>query len=236
MPIKNILIEKNISLDKLIAEFEAEFAQLTRGVKVGFSSLIRKGVPTKEAVLALFDESGYEQLVQGMVDKYGELIKYSVQLGKAVGVPLVLPARSLALIELVKENTLIHFDHLKDAVANNMLDAGLRMEIEGTPLRTIIAELTGDLENIAHKFGAEAHTGASIFDRTIKSEQFKEAGIELFVYVGPNDGKTRDECLEALAAGAVTREDINGLAVSFSGGGGYNCRHEFLPYVEEIDG
>jgi hypothetical protein len=50
-----------------------------------------------------------------------------------------------------------------------------------------------------------------------------------YIYIGPNDEKTRDECLEYINAGRLTRQQI----VSKFGekvlnkGGGFNCRHKW---------
>jgi len=239
MSIEIILNTKNNYLDDLLIEFEKEFTALSRYIKPRLAALIRQGVPTREAVAAVFDEAGYTQLVQGLIDKYDELIKYGAALGKAAGIPLVLTERSLALLELIKETEFDKILGSRESIINTIIDAGLRREIEGADLRGIIADIESKVEELGRRIGAEAHTGASIFDRTIKSEQFKEAGIELFVYVGPNDEVTRDSCKSILGDPRQhigwTRDEIDASEVSFITGGGYNCRHEFLPFVPEVD-
>jgi len=49
-----------------------------------------------------------------------------------------------------------------------------------------------------------------------------------YVYIGPVDDKTRDVCLEMVAAGALTRKEIDArFPGAFVDGGGFNCRHRW---------
>jgi len=57
---------------------------------------------------------------------------------------------------------------------------------------------------------------------------------KLFIYEGPNDDKTDDYCLEMLAAGPLTYEQIESqFPGTFTAGGHFNCRHSWEPYVRE---
>ena len=57
-----------------------------------------------------------------------------------------------------------------------------------------------------------------------------------YVYEGPQDERTRDECVEMGAAGALTRAQIE---EQFPGGfvdrGGYACRHQWVPVAAADD-
>ena len=239
MSIETVLNEKNKLLDTMLAEFSREFETMTRGVRASIAALVRHGIPTRESIIQVFDDAGYTDMVQVFVDKYDALIKQSVALGKEVGIPFVLTDRSLDLLGMIKEVEIGKMLSARESIVNTIIDIGLRREIEGASLRNIIADIESNIEELGRRIGAEAHTGASIFDRTIKSEQFKEAGIEKFVYVGPRDDKTRDSCLSVLGDSRQqvgwTRDEIDASEVSFIGGGGYNCRHEWLPFVEEVE-
>jgi hypothetical protein len=48
-----------------------------------------------------------------------------------------------------------------------------------------------------------------------------------YIYIGPADEKTRDFCLTAIQAGAITMAQIEsmGWRSSLTDGGGINCRH-----------
>ena len=52
----------------------------------------------------------------------------------------------------------------------------------------------------------------------------------LYVYEGPSDDRTRDECLAMIAAGALTRAEVEAqFPGAFVDGGGFNCRHSWVP-------
>ena len=56
-----------------------------------------------------------------------------------------------------------------------------------------------------------------------------------YVYIGPVDEKTRDECLQMASAGRLTLDQIKsqfGEAVLVDGGG-FNCRHKWEIASEE---
>lgn len=56
-----------------------------------------------------------------------------------------------------------------------------------------------------------------------------------YIYVGAIDDKTRDICLEMWEAGELTQAQIEGKgwANTLVEGGGFNCRHQWLPVEAE---
>jgi hypothetical protein len=81
-------------------------------------------------------------------------------------------------------------------------------------------------------------TQVSIYGRQLQAMSTEDLGPEqAYMYVGPADGRTRDWCLERYGK-VYTRAEIeamdnNQLPNPFITGGGYNCRHSFLPVVSE---
>ena len=74
--------------------------------------------------------------------------------------------------------------------------------------------------------------GFSRLGRTATREIFKEVPNQKFLYVGPLDGKTREECYNVLVnqGDGLTSAQIDRLdGVSFSDGGGWGCRHQWVP-------
>ena len=56
-----------------------------------------------------------------------------------------------------------------------------------------------------------------------------------YQYIGALDGKTRPACLKMMAAGDITKAEIEATFGSdvFINGGGYNCRHKWEIASEE---
>ena len=70
------------------------------------------------------------------------------------------------------------------------------------------------------------------FARTTTAKLFEDVPGQKFEYVGPNDEVTRDVCVATLEmqGEGMTMAEIEAEApVSFADGGGFNCRHEWVP-------
>ena len=70
------------------------------------------------------------------------------------------------------------------------------------------------------------------FARTTTAKLFEDVPEQKFEYVGPNDEVTRDVCqatLEMQGEGMTIAEIEAEAPVSFADGGGFNCRHEWVP-------
>ena len=68
------------------------------------------------------------------------------------------------------------------------------------------------------------------FSRTTTAKLFQDVPEQKFEYVGPDDEVTRDECVTGLAAGQITADQIpSETDTTIEGGGGFNCRHEWIP-------
>lgn len=74
------------------------------------------------------------------------------------------------------------------------------------------------------------NTRLNTYSRIATNTMMKDAPSDTkYVYVGPIDERTRDECLRYASAGALTEEQIkaNGWTASLVDGGGINCRHKW---------
>lgn len=243
MSVQSILNDKNKYFDDLIRSFERDFKTFSRVIKADLAVLIRQGRLERQFIDAMFQDAELSQLIADFVSKYDEVIRFTKELSQQMGVPFVLPRESLELLERIQEQNIQRLLATREPIVNAMIDAGLRSEVEGVSFDVIQNLLDNTIDELGRRISTEIQTGISIFDRTIKSEQFEEAGIEKFVYWGPLDNKTRIECQEALESEyqktGWTRDDIESFVasnehrLSFIGGGGFNCRHEFLPFGEK---
>tara|TARA_R110002012_G_scaffold356_12_gene1384 strand:+ start:1111 stop:2274 length:1164 start_codon:yes stop_codon:yes gene_type:complete len=74
------------------------------------------------------------------------------------------------------------------------------------------------------------NTRLNTYSRIATNTMMKDAPSDTkYVYVGPIDDRTRDECLEYATEGALTEAQIieNGWTASLVDGGGINCRHKW---------
>ena len=231
--------ERDAVFDKLLAEYEREFTAFSTKLKRALSVLIKSGPQSKEEVIKFMAGSGLTDVANNFVAKYSEAIDNAARISAQTGINLVLPERSLSILALIEENQVSNILGASDAIAKTVADASLRYGIGESKLNTIIAELEASITTAGRRIVSEAVTGASIYDRTIKFEQFTNAGVEKYFYEGPLDNVTRDSCAATLGdsrqSTGWTMADIQSSQTPFITCGGYNCRHEWLPFVEGLD-
>lgn len=103
----------------------------------------------------------------------------------------------------------------------------------------LVTELT---ERIGRVAVTELNTSFAVFSRSATAEFAKESGLTLFLYDGPDDNLTRPWCEDRLmrSPAIYTLAEIqalppNGQGIDvLTGGGGYNCRHSWVPVSEEF--
>ena len=84
-----------------------------------------------------------------------------------------------------------------------------------------------------YQANALANESLRKYQRVVKDQIAQSAPPDkLYIYEGPNDDKTDDYCLEMLAAGPLTYEQIESqFPGTFTAGGHFNCRHSWEPSV-----
>jgi len=105
----------------------------------------------------------------------------------------------------------------------------------------IIGSTKAPLDALAQSFQratsantTQARLKISEFGRSVQAINADQAGIDLFMYVGPKDGITRPFCRK-LVGKVLSKSQINklnngqGAGPVLTSGGGYNCRHSWSP-------
>jgi len=117
-------------------------------------------------------------------------------------------------------------------------------------LQSIILDQPFEISQLSETISARAasnvktemNTGLMMLNRTVTLVQAEETGVTEFLYVGPNDAKTRPFCenlLDSRSPPIYTKAEIEGmsngqgLTVS-QAAGGYNCRHHWRPVSEKV--
>lgn len=228
---------RNIILNDLIAEFEREFAAYGTKLKRMVEQFIRQGFTSHEEAIRFFAGTGYVDVVSSMIAKYDGVIEITKQMSKEIGIPFVLPKTAPGILRLIKKNKVQTLLNANNQIMNTINDSALRFGLGEQSLRTIITDLTPQIDVFTRRLSTEAFTGASIYERTSKMQLFQEAEIELFFYSGPVDKDNRDECAETLGSekqySGWTMADIAASSTPFISCGKYNCRHEWMAFVPE---
>lgn len=193
----------------------------------------------------LFSElraQGYDEELKKIDQIYsGELEYVRETLGNASPKPVLFSGTTKRTID-----ALIDIDKRKitgalQKYAGDISAAVMRQVVVGEPPKMKdLRAAYGD--RLASQLTTEINTSVSAFSRTVTQDQARELGLELFLYLGPDDDLTRPFCEETLKGNApgveprdvpiYTADEIarmdneQGLDVSVYCGG-YNCRHQW---------
>ena len=87
-----------------------------------------------------------------------------------------------------------------------------------------------------YQAGVELNNQMNNFSSQVMRIQAENADPEqTYIYVGPADNRTRGLCLNMLSEGEMTLRRIDDVyGDAFVERGGYNCRHFWRPYSEEL--
>ena len=102
----------------------------------------------------------------------------------------------------------------------------------------VISGLDAALRSSEGRQITEARTRISSYGRELTAIAAEEAGLNHYLYLGPQDGITRSFCKEIV--GKVYTETQVGAMRNYqlepvlTRGGGYNCRHSWSPVSEEL--
>jgi len=101
--------------------------------------------------------------------------------------------------------------------------------ISGTPIETVLKAVRGQGSLSQPQLQTLINTAMNEYSRSVTKVMMDKMPIETkYIYIGPADSETRDECLFYISEGEVTLAHIEeNYGASLSDGGGYNCRHKW---------
>lgn len=241
-------------VDVLVGQFEADLARVwvvlrERIVRLTNQLISEKGRVVSTAVnlgvarasarelQAALEEAGYTDLIAGALDVMGDLAKY-----QGLGQTTVARVERAAAWSA---ETLDAFHDIKLRELISVSDAAIR-RVEQTLLRGIVGaqdraellnEVVAELEISLPQARTIYDTALSEFSRVAVTSTATGQADEAFLYSGPIDGLTREFCLERVgkvySRAAIDAMDNGQLDNTLITGGGYNCRHTWLPIAPD---
>jgi len=136
----------------------------------------------------------------------------------------------------VTEETLLALVRLDEAtfrkqissMGEQVIDEAVKGILGGKTEREIAQSMLG---NVLRPDQAEtlANTTLNTFERNVTAEMaVNDPPDATYVYQGVVDDRTRDICLDMMASGSLTRDQIDSqYPGAFVDGGGFNCRHRW---------
>jgi len=136
-----------------------------------------------------------------------------------------------SLINYNKESLLSTLDNM-GAIIKKEVIKGI---ISGSPIQTVVDSVRGQGSLSPAQLQTLVDTAMNEYSRSVTKLMMDEMPNNTkYQYIGALDEKTRPACLEMMAAGDLTKKEIEQLGIDlnlghnvFISGGGYNCRHKW---------
>jgi len=133
------------------------------------------------------------------------------------------------LTGFVALNEQLFDDSIIRVISGHIKTQAVRGAQAGLSIKQIIAGVTDSSISNA-QMQTLINTTLNTYSRQVTNEMMDNAPANAkYIYIGPSDEKTREECLKYINAGSLTHSEIesNGWGASLIEGGGFNCRHKW---------
>ena len=137
----------------------------------------------------------------------------------------------VALKNYSTESLLNQLDNMAQIIKKEVVNGIIAV----TPVKTVLEAVRGQGALSRRQLQTLIDTAMNEYSRSVTKVMIDSMPKETkYVYIGALDEKTRPECLEMMAAGNLTKKEIEQLGIDlnlghnvFISGGGYNCRHKW---------
>ena len=173
--------------------------------------------------ILVMEELGFNKNIDKLMLNYNKILLGTTQFAPINEITL----RALKAVKRAEWVAVAKFEI--GAIQNEIFNASITGQWNQ---KAIINNLmTGVQSNLSEgQINTLIDTSLSTFERGVKTSMMNEMPDDtLYVYVGPQDAKTRDICNEQIGAGELTRDEIIGRfgPSVLHVGGGFNCRHSW---------
>lgn len=256
------LKELDRALSRANARMQRFIGDLEAGKRINTSSRnLARAVNAQAQIEEILLETGYRTSTERLVASYDQVARLTQQGLRAAGINEPFSQTDVRALTALKNLDLARWEGVGEELARTIQRSLLDSVVGGATVRELqdaierqLLGLEGQDPAIRGRAKTLANTLSQSFDRAVTNRKAQTAGINTFVYLGPDDKLTRPFC-EALLTGegssefnipavdgdppiytAEQIEDMDngtGLAV-FQFGGGYNCRHKFRPIAVKV--
>lgn len=239
MSLKQILKNKEAYINGVVDDFDKVWGKISPQMQRAVKSIFKADLSADEwklGIEAIFENNGYNAAVEGFVSKYSEMARFSKEMADEIGYKFLLTEENIRTFDKLQA---IQLDRLTDKAnyVNDMRRFAIESELQGDSIRRISSGLETIFDNMGRRLNTEIYTGIRTFEAGLDKSSMENAGVERFVYAGPVDNKNRDVCTATLSdprqSTGWTMKDIEESDTPFITRGNFNCRHRWLPFVEE---
>ena len=238
---KNLIAQKNLLIDQARDKLSAAMVEMGGKFAGDLSRVVGSGTFDLASIKAEMTALGYDEAIIDGLSQFDEVFKLSEKMFNLGEVPFLwTPENEAAFGAMLRAKSDMILNGIKDRFARDMVDYATSVKLSGKPSSQVIQEVSERFATEGRRIGTEVDTALASFDRASKKMLYDNAGVEKYVYVGPLDKVTRDVCAAVMSDDRQrtgwTAEDIaNFPGVDIVTGGGYNCRHDWMPFDRELE-
>jgi hypothetical protein len=213
---------------QLTKQFEVENGQIVRT-----AANLARALSMRAQVEAALEEAGYLDLMQRATGTPLDDVAEAALLTRAGKAAAKLSAYDAEALVALKELRLAELLDVGEDVAATVWRATVDGVLGGQSRETLIEDLADLIDETEADTRTLYDTAVSTYSRQVHLLHSDGSPDERFIYLGPDDEVTRPFCREHLNE-TLTRAEVesldNGqLPNPLLTGGGYQCRHQWLP-------
>jgi len=175
------------------------------------------------------NNSGYQELVAKLLAQDKDLIAEIRSIRGANGLPTSFSKTSTEVFNAFRNMELAQFEDIQEGFARSLHQELMHFALTGVSedvfIQTIYDRLESGFKRYARTY---AITSRAQFIQQVQDEAAKNYDGELFwEYVGPEDDRMRDACIEGMAKRYFTNEERIDFELATAEERAWNCRHTF---------
>ena len=227
-------------VDAFILQFEGEVEKVFERVKRISQSKLA-GLSQDDVLKYEFiwreslQEAGYYVLVNDLIDtQFDSVYSGTIKAFDAGGLKTAFTAQDAQKIQILKQMKRDFFIRLGDDVGLSVKRELYKYAISDASIDTMTTGIAQTLEgsNLAKYSKTYARTAVQEFQQEVIDLRSADIEEGVWIYVGANDGRTRDFCRNVLKRNKFY-DDSDKNRIENDEDRSYNCRHRFYKISEE---
>ena len=226
------LIKAENQMKSVLAKSRTRFLKTLDDAVKATDPLTLLSLP-RDQMIEFIIRGGFDQSIDEFIEQTDLIAKAVENTAKIVQPDLgLIPIQQKLDIMQTATVQQIFDDVVIPTVANGVRDSLTAMTLD-VPASVAISSLAQKMQQATGRQLTEINTKISMFGRAVTASIAEEAGLNLYLYTGPDDGLTRKFCsplVGKVVSEAQMKKLSNGQGLPVrTGGGGYNCRHSWSP-------
>jgi len=230
------ILKKEVSVAQ---EFEQQLAKSTKKLQDAIAKIIKQGrgqillnmTPVELKNFLIFE--GLGDSIAYFEASQLDIVEMTNKAMKAIDPNFISGDINLISSTIQRASASVFDDSVIPSLSKSIKDAVNTVAVIGSTKAPLDA-LAQSFQRATSANTTQARLKISEFGRSVQAINADQAGIDLFMYVGPKDGITRPFCRK-LVGKVLSKSQINklnngqGAGPVLTAGGGYNCRHSWSP-------